>query len=137
MENEKYTVLIVDDEPSVLAYLGVLLKPLGVQVLTSASGYSALGLLENQVKGTGVLTVDLVITDWRMKGWDGIRLLTEIRARPYGKIPIILMSGAVTKEQLEIAAKNKADGILLKPIVEADLCAKISAFMASKAKSKV
>jgi CheY-like chemotaxis protein len=67
-----------------------------------------------------------------MQGWDGLKLMNEVRSRNFGNIAIILMSGAVTREQLEVAAKNKADGILIKPLSKDVLLAKVADVVARR-----
>jgi CheY-like chemotaxis protein len=125
MSLSKGTILVVDDEKAVLDMAANFLRSAEFEVVVSDSGYGAFTLLEQQVRSLGELKVDLVIVDWRMSGWDGIKLLTEIRTRPYGNIPVILMSGAVTREELVSAARNRADSVLVKPIEKDGLINKV------------
>jgi CheY-like chemotaxis protein len=61
-----------------------------------------------------------------MPGWDGLRVLTEIRTRPYKDLPVILMSGAVTREQLLAAAAKNLTSVLLKTLDKDVLLAKVT-----------
>lgn len=66
------TLLLVDDEPSILSALRRLFRPHGWRTLTADSGEAALALASQE-------TVDLVISDMRMPGMDGARFLARFR----------------------------------------------------------
>jgi PleD family two-component response regulator len=65
--------LIVDDDAAVSKVIGGLLVQSGMAVEYAASGPAALGLL-------AVRPIDVVLTDLRMPGMDGMELLARIRA---------------------------------------------------------
>jgi len=66
------TLLLVDDEPSILSSLRRLFRPQGYRILAAEGGAAALDLVAND-------TVDLVISDMRMPGMDGAQFLERIR----------------------------------------------------------
>ena len=66
------TILVVDDEKNYLLVLSALLEEEGYEVLTSASSLEALEILKAS-------DVDLVLTDMKMPGMDGIELLEQIK----------------------------------------------------------
>ena len=65
-------ILIVDDEPDVLAFMQKLLQQKGYEVDLAASGEAALGLMAERAPA-------LLITDLRMPHLDGISLLAKLR----------------------------------------------------------
>jgi signal transduction histidine kinase/FixJ family two-component response regulator len=67
------TVLVVDDDPLVLASTAAMLEDLGYTSLQAASGHQALQILREGAR------VDLVVTDQTMPGMTGVRLAAEIR----------------------------------------------------------
>lgn len=69
-------ILIADDDPTVLLILRAILERMGTgyEVLAARNGTEALAILENT-------PCDLVITDVRMPGVDGIELAEAIRAQ--------------------------------------------------------
>ncbi len=66
------SLLIVDDEPSILQSLGGLLSDEGFGVTTALNGYEALKIIEAE-------SPDLVLLDIWMPGIDGIETLKEIK----------------------------------------------------------
>jgi DNA-binding NtrC family response regulator len=81
-------VLLVDDEPSVLEALSVLFQRNGFEVSTAKAGDEAIGWLEEHGP------VDLVITDLRLPGRDGIGVLKQARAQdPLAKVIVITAQG--------------------------------------------
>lgn len=82
-------ILIVDDEPAILAVLkGALRKTdANYQVTTAKDGFSALDQLQQK-------TFDLVVTDFNMAGMDGLELLETIRyQQPQAKMIMITAYG--------------------------------------------
>src|SRR3954453_19663028 len=86
------TVLVVDDEPSVLFALseGLSDRRGGVRVGTAANGIEAVGVL-------GAEAVDLGLTDLRMPDMDGFELLA-FRRRNHASLPVILMTALGSPE---------------------------------------
>ena len=79
------TLLLVDDESSILSSLRRLFRPDGYRVLTAGSGAEGLAVLEREA-------VDLIISDMRMPEMDGAQFLEQARAR-WPHIVRILLTG--------------------------------------------
>ncbi len=101
-------ILVVDDEPSILAAFEDLLSAQGHEVLTAGRAQAALQRIEDE-------RPDLVITDVRMPGMDGLSAVQRIKER-HGKLPVIIMTGQGTTESAIEATKRGAFDYLLKPI---------------------
>ncbi len=109
-------ILIVDDEPWARKVVRSLAKfdDMDMQVIGEADdGINALEMIEE-------LSPDIVITDMRMPGMDGVELLRDIRER-YPYIHIIAMSGYNDFIYLKEAIRSRAVEYLLKPINPAEL----------------
>jgi len=78
-------LLLIDDEALILAALRRVLRGEGYEILTAESAAAGLSLLEQQ-------RVDLVVSDQKMPGMNGIELL-EIVAQRYPELPRILLTG--------------------------------------------
>jgi DNA-binding NtrC family response regulator len=78
-------ILIVDDEEGLREGLSKLLEIEGYAALAAESGEQALEILQQS-------HIDLVLTDMRMPGMNGIDLLKKIRER-YPGIGVIILTG--------------------------------------------
>jgi two-component system, NtrC family, nitrogen regulation response regulator NtrX len=102
------SILIVDDEPSILQSLSGLLSDEGFGVITAATGYEALKIID-------VESPDLVLLDIWMPGIDGIETLKEIKkVNPH--IQVIIISGHGSIETAVKATKLGAFDLIEKPL---------------------
>jgi two-component system, OmpR family, KDP operon response regulator KdpE len=109
-------VLIVDDEPSILAAMVPLLRSRGYEVFTAMSGRGALDALERDQP-------DLVVLDLGLADADGIEICRLIRDG--NSTPIIVLS-ARGKESDKVAALDAgADDYVTKPFGTEELMARI------------
>lgn len=101
-EHNRATILVADDEPSVLGLMTTVLRALGHDVLPAPGGDEALRVFESRAGA-----VDLLLTDIRMEpSMNGDELARRIRGlRP--ETPVLFVSGhthgheAVAREVLE------------------------------------
>jgi CheY-like chemotaxis protein len=83
---EEKTVLIVDDEPDVVAYFAGILERAGFNVLTAANGEEALESVRGQ-------RPDFISLDLVMPRKSGIRFLYELRKnKDWARIPIMIVT---------------------------------------------
>jgi len=101
-------ILVVDDDESLRRVTQVQLEEEGYEVVTAASGEEALRLLER-------VPHDLVISDLKMPGMDGVALLREIRQR-YPEVVVILLTAFGTVETAVEAMKLGAYDYITKPV---------------------
>jgi len=100
--------VVIDDEPSVLFALKLLLEALGFTVKDFASSFEAAQHLRSKHD------YDLILCDLRMPEMDGISLLEDLRKyAPH--LPFILISGHAQVEEIEKASALGAAGFLDKP----------------------
>jgi CheY-like chemotaxis protein len=80
------SILLVDDEPSILSAWRLILELEGFQVLCAENGVRALEILERHLP-------TLVITDWTMPKMDGNELCRRISSdRRLSSLPVIVHS---------------------------------------------
>jgi DNA-binding NtrC family response regulator len=109
------TVLLVDDETSILDSLRILLRNAGFVPHTAHGGRAGLEALET-------LAPDIVLSDIRMPGVDGVQLLAEARARD-ADLPVILMTAQATLQSAMQAVNAGAFYYIQKPFRNDELLA--------------
>ena len=102
------SILIVDDEPSIVQSLAGLLTDEGFEVITASNGYEALKVVDTE-------SPDLVLLDVWMPGIDGLDTLKEIKkSSPF--IQVIIITGHGTIETAVKATKLGAYDFIEKPL---------------------
>ncbi len=101
-------ILVVDDEANARLALNDLLREEGHKVETAADAFKALGKVDS-------FAPDLILTDLKMPGMDGIELMQKIRARPE-PIPVVVMTAFGAVETAVSAMRQGATDYLVKPI---------------------
>ncbi|MCW7754741.1 sigma-54 dependent transcriptional regulator [Desulfobotulus sp. H1] len=101
------TILIVDDEKNYPRILSAILEEENYETLSCHSGEEALTLLTES-------EIDLVLTDMRMPGMDGISLLRAIKNKQ-PDLPVIMMTAHGTVEKAVEAMQQGAYTYILKP----------------------
>ncbi len=101
------TILIVDDERNYLVVLEALLGPEGYEILTTDNAPDAVRLVR-------AADLDLVITDMKMPGMNGMELLEECKSIKT-ELPIVIMTAYGTIELAVEAMKKHAYDYITKP----------------------
>jgi two-component system response regulator GlrR len=118
MSNQgKASLLLVDDDPDLLRLLAIRLKANGYAVTSAESGRRALAAI-------AASRPDLVLTDLRMEGMDGMALFHEIQAA-YPGLPVIILTAHGTIPDAVAAVKRGVFGYLTKPYDPEELLAQI------------
>ena len=100
-------ILVVDDEPSMREFLSFFLEKLGHRVCVAGSGETALALADKE-------SPDLVVSDIRMPGMDGLELLAKMKAKQPDQA-FILITAFAAPEDAVAAMKNGAFDYITKP----------------------
>jgi len=111
-------VLVVDDEPNILATMQPLLKGQGYEVTSAMSGRAALAALQHEVPD--VIVLDLGLPD--MDGVDVCRQMRETTA-----VPILVLSARGAEGDKVAALDAGADDYVTKPFGAEELLARIRA----------
>jgi NtrC-family two-component system response regulator AlgB len=101
------TVLIVDDEKNIRSHLATYVSDLGHRTETAEDAATALRLL-------GQLEPDVVFSDVRMAGMDGLELLREIRRRRPEAVVVLMTAYGTVRGAVE-AMRDGAYDYLVKP----------------------
>jgi two-component system, NtrC family, response regulator AtoC len=101
-------ILIVDDESNARAALSEILREDGFATETAADGFKALGKLDE-------FAPDVILTDLKMPGLDGIAFMEKARAAAPGAVFVVMTAFGTISSAVE-AMKKGAENYLLKPL---------------------
>ena len=122
MSNNKYKILIVEDDGSIRTFVTALLESNGFQVVTA--GTASAGLLSFCSHRP-----DLVVLDLGLPDMDGMRIIRTIREE--SPVPIIVLSARITEQDKVEALDQGANDYVTKPFGPAELLARIRAALRS------
>lgn len=123
MENKDFKILLVDDEPDVLEFIGYNLSKEGFNVETANNGREALQKAKE-------IEPHLIILDVMMPELDGIETCDEIRKIPKLENSIIVFLTARGEDYSQIAGFDAgADDYVTKPVKPKVLISRIKALL--------
>jgi DNA-binding response OmpR family regulator len=114
-------ILVVDDDDAVRQRIELILTADGHEVQTAAHGQAALNVY---VPGL----FDLLCLDLAMPLVDGIQVTQAVRSRADG-IPILMITGSGSVQNLTAAREAGVDELLSKPFRTSELLARVSALL--------
>jgi diguanylate cyclase (GGDEF)-like protein len=113
------SVMIVDDDPQILATLETLLEPWGLRVTTLDDPRQTWQVLE-------ATSPDLLILDIKMPYMSGIELCQAVRNDPrWGGLPVMILTAHLTADIVNQVFAVGADDFVSKPIVGPELVTRI------------
>lgn len=109
MTNQR-TILIIEDEPSIMTFASKLLEIMGHRILRAEDGPMGLKALEEQ-------TPDLVLLDLMIPGIDGWAIIRRMKETPrLAHIPVIVFSAFAEPSKIEAAKEMGVIEYLVKPL---------------------
>lgn len=117
---KKATILLVDDDPRLLRFVGANLRVVGYKVLVAGDAETAMELLASE-------SPDLVILDILLPGMDGFQFCK--RVREFSSVPIIMLTAKAEEEDKVKGLKLGADDYLTKPFGVSELLARVEAVL--------
>ena len=105
-QNNRYTILVVDDDQSIREKVSQYLKFSGYNVLVAETGAEALALIELRL-------VDLIFLDVTLPAMDGLAICAAIRKNH--EIPIVMLPAQGMLDYAARAFQLGADGYITKP----------------------
>ena len=113
-----YTVLICDDDDSLLSALHIYLSQEGYRVRQAKNGFEALEVMENE-------TIHLVVLDVMMPEMDGIQ--TAVKIREVSNVPILFLSAKSEDTDRILGLNMGGDDYITKPFNPVELLARVRA----------
>jgi PAS domain S-box-containing protein len=106
------TILVVDDEPSIVSMMAQMLQRLGYGVEAKVNPNDAIELLESRSR-----RIDLVISDMTMPGMTGIQLFEQVK-KIQPNLPVIIYTGHSDQIDPKKAQELGIAALAMKPITK-------------------
>ena len=120
-------ILIVEDEPAIVALVTFTLKEAGWNTVTASTAAKAWELMQNRLP-------QLILLDWMLPDGTGLQLLSRIRSdRQFNELPIIMLTAKSMEEDKIAGLNNGADDYITKPFSPRELTARVKALLRRKA----
>jgi DNA-binding NtrC family response regulator len=107
MTQNKLKIMVLDDEPIVCKRLKPALEKLGFEVDTFTRSFEAM-------QEVGKTRYDIIITDLKMEGIDGMRFLQEAK-KAHPETEVIVITGFATMETAKESFKKGVFDFIAKP----------------------
>ncbi len=118
--NEKFKILLVDDEQKVLNVIEAYLTKEGFEVLTSLDGLDALNIFKNE-------PIHLIILDLMLPKMSGEEVCNKIRAT--SSVPIIMLTAKTEEDNKIEGLAIGADDYVTKPFSNRELVSRVKAII--------
>ncbi len=123
MKTEAFVILLVDDEPDILEFLGYNLRKEGYIVYTAKNGMEA-------IEKSSLILPHLIILDVMMPKMDGIETCTEIKKNPKLANSIVVFLTARGEDYSQLAGfAAGADDYITKPIKPKLIISRVKALL--------
>lgn len=114
----KCSVLVIEDEKKIQAFMGKILKRQEYRIFYADTGTQGLELIRSQCP-------DIILLDLGLPDMDGDDIIREVRS--WSSIPIIVISARTAEREKVIALDLGADDYITKPFGTSELLARIRA----------
>ena len=123
MEERKFTILIIDDEPAIRLGLAATIRRYGYSVITAVNGDD--GFLKARQS-----LPDLIVSDVMMPDLNGFEKKKQMSVDPLlASIPFIFLTARAAAEDRVAGMRDGADDYVTKPFVTEELMARIEAVL--------
>ncbi len=116
------TVLVVDDEPTIVEVVSRYLERAGYETFGAADGPEALRLAEEGDPA-------LIVLDLMLPGIDGLEVMRRLHERPGAPVPVILLTARGEESDRLVGLRRGADDYVVKPFSPAELVARVDAVL--------
>ena len=116
------TVLVVDDEPTIVEVVARYLARAGFATREAFDGPGALEAVRRE-------RPDLVVLDVMLPGFDGIEAMRRLHELPGEPVPVILLTARAEESDRLIGLRRGADDYVVKPFSPAELVARVEAVL--------
>jgi two-component system response regulator ResD len=121
-DSHRGTVLIVDDEPTIVDVVGRYMERAGYEAQGAGDGIEALRL-------AALHRPDLVVLDLMLPGMDGIEVMRRLHEAPGKRTAVIMLTARGEESDRLIGLRQGADDYVVKPFSPAELVARVDAVL--------
>ena len=118
MSNNKYKILVIEDESNIRSFVETVLETNGYQVLTASTCRQGVMMFSSHIP-------DMVILDLGLPDKDGLEFIRA--ARGISAVPILVLSARTLEEDKVAALDLGANDYVTKPFGTAELMARVRA----------
>jgi DNA-binding response OmpR family regulator len=126
VDREETTILVVEDDPTLLSTLSYSLSRLGYRVLLAADGETAVATARREVE-----RLDLVLLDVMLPGINGFQVLRHVRS--ISDVPVLMLSARGEEQDKIDGLELGADDYVVKPFALRELLARVRAAVRRRA----
>jgi DNA-binding response OmpR family regulator len=121
-EAPRGTVLVVDDEPTIVEVVGRYMERAGYKTHSAGDGPEALRL-------AGLHRPDLVVLDVMLPGFDGLEVMRRLHEGGAERTAVILLTARGEENDRLVGLRHGADDYVVKPFSPAELVARVDAVL--------
>lgn len=126
MVDKRYTLLVVDDDVSILEMIQAMLRGTPFRVVTASSGSQALSEADSGQP-------DIVLLDIMIPDVSGIAICGQLRSNTrYSQLPIVMLTALNDYPTRRQAMQAGADDLLTKPVGKNELLSKLMGVIAER-----
>jgi CheY-like chemotaxis protein len=116
-------LLVVEDDPTIMGLIVILLEREGYGVIQATSAEDALRLAAEQAP-------NLILMDVALPGMDGLEATRRLKSREgTSRIPIVALTAQAMKQDAERAALAGCDGFIVKPLSTTHFLGEVARFL--------
>jgi CheY-like chemotaxis protein len=116
-------LLVVEDDPTIMGLIVILLEREGYGVIQATSAEDALRLAAEQAP-------NLILMDVALPGMDGLEATRRLKSREgTSRIPVVALTAQAMKQDAERAALAGCDGFIVKPLSTSHFLGEVARFL--------
>jgi CheY-like chemotaxis protein len=116
-------ILVVEDDPTILDLLSIILERAGHDVVRAPTAEEALSL-------AGQCPPDLILMDIALPGLDGLAATRILKSAPLTRgVPVVALTAQAMRADAEEAARAGCDGFIAKPISTRDFVREVGRYL--------
>lgn len=124
-------ILVVEDDPTSLKLLELILSKEGYEVVAASNGLEGLRMAKLD-------SPDLVVMDVMLPGLDGFEVCHRLRSEAAtAGLPVLMLSSKRQKSDIETATKVGANAFLPKPVDRTEFLSKVSELLRDQKDPKI